>query len=64
MAAKLDIILRGKRAITLDTAVRLSRYLRTTHHFWLNLQAEYELRLVRRSGALKKIETKVQPLAA
>jgi addiction module HigA family antidote len=61
---RISAILRGKRAITLDTAVRLGRYLSTTHHFWLNLQAEYELRLARRSGTLKKIEAKVRPLAA
>jgi addiction module HigA family antidote len=61
---RISAIRRGKRAITLDTAVRFGRYLSTTHHFWLNLQAEYELRLARRSGTLKKIEAKVQPLAA
>jgi addiction module HigA family antidote len=59
---RISAILRGRRAITLDTAVRLGRYLSTTYHFWLNLQAEYELRLAKRSGTLKKIEAKIQPL--
>ncbi|MGD0436140.1 MAG: HigA family addiction module antitoxin [Bryobacteraceae bacterium] len=38
-------IVRGKRAITADTALRLSRYFGTTPQFWTNLQANYELEL-------------------
>ena len=36
-------IVHGKRAITADTAMRLSRCFGTTAQFWLNLQSEYEL---------------------
>ena len=36
-------IIRGQRPITLDTAVRLSRYFGTTPEFWLNLQTHYDL---------------------
>ncbi|KAA9131553.1 HigA family addiction module antidote protein [Marinihelvus fidelis] len=36
-------IIRGKRAITADTAIRLSRYFNMTAEFWLNLQANYEI---------------------
>ena len=36
-------ILDGKRAITADTALRLSRYFQTTPQFWLNLQAAFDL---------------------
>lgn len=61
---RISAILRGTRAITLDTSIRLGRYFGTTHQLWLNLQAEYEYRLARRSGTLKRIEEKVQPLAA
>lgn len=39
-----DIVLE-RRAITADTALRLSQYFRTTAEFWMNLQASYELRL-------------------
>ena len=37
-----DIVL-GRRGITVDTALRLGRYLGTTPDFWLNLQTRYEL---------------------
>ena len=33
----------GKRRITADTALRLSRYSGTTDHFWLNLQTRFDL---------------------
>jgi len=35
-------IVRGRRAITADMAVRLAKFFRTTEHFWLNLQDAYE----------------------
>lgn len=38
-------IIKGQRAITADTAVRLSKWLGTSPNFWLNLQQSYELRL-------------------
>lgn len=36
-------IVREKRAITADTALRLARYFGTTPEFWMNLQAHYDL---------------------
>jgi len=41
-----EIVLR-KRAVTADTALRLGRYFGTSEQFWLNLQAEYDLDVVR-----------------
>ncbi|MEK7753289.1 MAG: HigA family addiction module antitoxin [Acidobacteriota bacterium] len=38
-------IVRGKRAVTADTALRLARYFGTTPQFWMNLQANYDLEL-------------------
>ncbi|MGI8405397.1 MAG: HigA family addiction module antitoxin [Thermomicrobiales bacterium] len=38
-------ILRGRRGISADTALRLSRWMGTTPQFWMNLQRNYELRL-------------------
>lgn len=38
-------IVRGRRSVTADTAIRLSRYLGTTPRFWLNLQAAHDLSL-------------------
>ena len=40
---RVNDIVRGKRAITADTALRLARYFGTTPQFWTNLQANYEL---------------------
>lgn len=37
-------ILSGKRSITADTALRLSRYFGNSAQFWLNLQTQYDLR--------------------
>lgn len=36
-------IVQGKRAITPDTALRLSRYFGLSERFWLNLQSRYDL---------------------
>ena len=40
---RINEIVHGKRAITADTAVRLARALGTSEHFWLALQADYDL---------------------
>jgi len=37
-------ILKGRRSITADTALRFSKYFGTTPDFWLGLQIEYDLR--------------------
>ena len=42
-ATRVSDILKGKRGITADTALRLSRYFGTTSRFWMNLQTAYEL---------------------
>ena len=59
-AARLNEIVRGRRGITADTALRLSRYLGTSAEFWLGLQADYDLRVARQLK-LKKIEREVKP---
>ena len=40
---RINEIIHGKRAITADTALRLSRYFGTTDRFWLNLQTRFDL---------------------
>ncbi len=40
---RVNDIVRGKRAITADTALRVARYFGTTPQFWMNLQANYDL---------------------
>lgn len=59
-ATRLNDIVRGRRGITADTALRLARYLGTSAEFWMGLQAEYDLRVARREK-LRKIEREVAP---
>ena len=42
-ATRIGNICSGKRAITADTAIRLSKYFGTTPQFWLGLQTDYDL---------------------
>ena len=60
---RINEIVLEKRAITADTALRLSRYFGTSAEMWLGLQADYDLRRVRFEKA-RIIEREVEPLAA
>jgi len=42
-ANRIAEIVKGERAISADTALRLSRYLGTSAEFWLGLQSDYDL---------------------
>lgn len=42
-ARRINEIVKGKRAITADTALRLGRYFGTTAQLWMNLQSTFEL---------------------
>ena len=42
---RINEIVRGARAITADTALRLARFFGTSERFWMNLQTRYELEL-------------------
>jgi addiction module HigA family antidote len=42
---RVNDIVRGRRAITADTALRLARYFGTTPRFWVALQSNYDLEL-------------------
>ena len=44
---RINEIVHGKRAVTADTALRLSRFFGTTAEFWLGLQADYDLDVAR-----------------
>ena len=55
-------IVRGRRAITTDTAIRLGRYFGTTPEFWINLQARYDLDVADRT-VRRRIEQEVRPRA-
>ena len=43
-------VVRGGRAISADTAIRLGKYFGLPAQFWLNLQNDYDLRIARASG--------------
>ena len=60
---RINEIVHGKRAITADTALRLSRFFDTTAQFWINLQGRYDLELA--TDALgDRLNRKVSPHAA
>ena len=56
-ANRLSDIVRGQRAISAETALRLGRYFGTGAEFWVNLQANYDLARARREfGAIVERE--------
>ncbi len=59
-ARRINEIVKGQRAITADTALRLGRFFNMSPQFWLNLQARYDLELAEdRLGRRLKQEVKV-----
>jgi addiction module HigA family antidote len=54
-------IVNGKRSITADTALRLQRYFGVEAQFWLNLQTEYDLRMIKRR-VWADIERRIIPI--
>jgi addiction module HigA family antidote len=52
-ANRVSEIIRGRRAITADTALRLGRYFGTSAELWLGLQADYELRKQRHENGTR-----------
>ena len=62
-ATRIGEIVRERRRISAETALRLARYFKTNPEFWLNLQNFYDLETTRRS-AEAEIERQVQPLSA
>ena len=60
---RLNDIVRGRRAVTIDTALRLGRYFGTTPAFWINLQTRFDLDVAERTMR-RKIEREIEPHAA
>ena len=60
---RISAIVNGKRSITADTALRLSKYFGVSSELWLGLQAEYDLRIARRTVG-PVIERTVHPYVA
>jgi addiction module HigA family antidote len=60
---RINEIVKGERAITADTALRLGRCFKMSAQFWLNLQSHYDLEIMEnRLG--RRLEREVKVLAA
>lgn len=55
-ATRIGELTRGRRAITADTDLRLSRYFGTSEGFWLRLQNAHDLEKARREGSYRAIK--------
>ena len=62
-ATRIGAIVKGERAVTADTALRLARFFRTSPEFWMNLQAMHDLTRARQENG-RTIERDVRPRAA
>ena len=60
---RINEIVHGKRSITADTALRLSRYFGTSDRFWMNLQMRFDLEMEkdRLKDRLEKEVTVLEP---
>ena len=56
-------LVRCRRNVSADTALRLARFFGTTPEFWINLQAHYDLDVAKRT-VFARIEAEVAPHAA
>ena len=57
---RISEIVRERRGITADTALRLARYFGTTPDFWMKMQASYDLALAHRES-MTRIEMEIMP---
>jgi len=60
---RLNDIVRGRRGITADTAMRLARYFGVSARFWMNLQSHYELEVAEETLG-KRLGREIRPRAA
>ena len=57
-------VVRGQRAISADTAIRLGKYFGMPAQFWLNLQNDFDLRIAQGSGVGKGIRPLRETMAS
>jgi addiction module HigA family antidote len=62
-APRINDIVRGRRGVSADTAMRLARYFGGDARSWLNLQAAYDLRVAEIASG-KRIAREISPAAA
>jgi len=63
-ARRINEIVQGKRSITPDTALRLSRYFGLSERFWINLQARYDLEMEKDRLSSERLAREVHVYAA
>lgn len=56
---RINEIVKGKRAITADTALRLGKFFGTSAQFWINLQTSYDLECAAEKVELENIQAHV-----
>jgi len=54
-APRVNDIVRGKRSVTADTAIRLGIYFGLPAQFWMNLQTDYDLRLAKSASSIQNV---------
>jgi addiction module HigA family antidote len=59
-AQRVNDIVRGHRSITVDTALRLGKYFKTTPQYWLNLQAHYDLAMAKETRLVERIDREIR----
>ena len=59
-AQRINEIIRGQRAVTVDTALRPARYFHTSPQFWLNLQARYDLEIAQETRLVERVIKEVR----
>ena len=59
--SRISAIVKGERAITADTALRLAAFFGSSPEMWMNLQSEYDLRVAKRTNG-DLIGARVRPM--
>jgi addiction module HigA family antidote len=59
-APRVNDLVRGKRGITADTALRLARYFGNSPEFWIGLQSGHDLWLASRTKSWSKVKPRTK----
>jgi addiction module HigA family antidote len=59
-APRINDLVRGKRSMTADTAMRLSRYFGTSAQLWLGLQMDHDIWLAAKNKSLAKVKPRAK----
>ncbi|WP_027176308.1 MAG: HigA family addiction module antitoxin [Desulfovibrio aminophilus] len=62
-AQRVNDLVRGRRSVSVDTAMRLAAYFGTTPEVWLNLQTRFDLEKAEDENLAERIKEEVRPRA-